>query len=141
MSPRDKTEASLYEAIDEFNRTACWPVLQYAQNRQYLAEHLANAMVPSWLRERKAETAGEEIAYVLLMFGLFPNDWLDAHRAEVLSEAAAVADAYAERATDRLIALALRTVASEQRGLAKAQNSKARPAAECFKVAEGGEAQ
>lgn len=86
MSPGDKTQARLYDAIHQFNETACWPALRHAQNRQYLAEHLANALVPSWLHERKAETAGEEIAHVLLMVGLMPSDWLDAYRDEVLAE-------------------------------------------------------
>jgi len=86
QTPRDRTEAKLYNAIATFNATAHWDILRLAQMRQYLAEHLANALVPSWLHERKAETAGEEIAHVLLMVGLMPSDWLDAHRAEVLAD-------------------------------------------------------
>jgi hypothetical protein len=86
VSPRDKTQAKLYDAIHEFNKTACWPVLQHAQHRQYLAEHLANVLVPSWLHDRECRTAGEEIAHVLLMVGLFPPDWMDAYRTEVLVE-------------------------------------------------------
>jgi hypothetical protein len=85
-TPRDKTEAHLYNGLVSFNQTAQWDILRLPQMRQYLAEHLTNALVPSWLHERKAETAGEEIAHVLLMVGLFPPDWLEAHRAEVLAE-------------------------------------------------------
>lgn len=92
QTPRDKTETALYDALATFNATAQWDVLRLAQMRQYLAEHLANALVPSWLHERKAETAGEEIAHVLLMVGLMPSDWIDAHRAEVLNEAADAAE-------------------------------------------------
>jgi hypothetical protein len=85
-TPRDKTEAKIYDALVSFNQTAQWNVLRLAQMRQYLAEHIANALVPTWLHERKAETAGEEIAHVLLMFGLFPDDWMNDYRAEVLAE-------------------------------------------------------
>jgi hypothetical protein len=108
-TPRDKTEAKLYDAIASFNETACWDILRLAQMRQYLAEHLANALVPSWLHERKCETAGEEIAHVLLMFGLFPPDWVDAFRAEVL---AADGQAYdGELAMYRELVRTLRAVA------------------------------
>ncbi|MFF7949075.1 hypothetical protein [Streptomyces griseorubiginosus] len=86
QTPRGKTEAKLYDAIASFNETASWDILRLAQMRQYLAEHLANALVPSWLHERHCETAGEEIAHVLLMFGLFPPDWMNVYRAEVLAE-------------------------------------------------------
>jgi hypothetical protein len=60
--------------------------------RQYLAEHLANDLVPSWVQEGKAQSAREEIAHVLLMVGLFPDDWLNAYRAEVLRKAADIAE-------------------------------------------------
>jgi hypothetical protein len=83
MSPRDKTEAKLHQALASATGAPLLPLPAYTA--QYLAEHLANALVPSWLHERKCETAGEEIAHVLLMFGLFPPDWVDAHRAEVLA--------------------------------------------------------
>jgi hypothetical protein len=92
-TPRDKTEAKIYDALVSFNQTAQWNMLRLAQMRQYLAEHIANALVPTWLHERKAETAGEEIAHVLLMFGLFPDDWLNDYRAEVLAEEKATAPA------------------------------------------------
>lgn len=32
----------VYDSIGEFNEVACWGVLQSAQARRYLAEHLAN---------------------------------------------------------------------------------------------------
>lgn len=39
-----ETEAKLYDGLVSFNAVACWPVLQLAQMRQYLAEHLASVL-------------------------------------------------------------------------------------------------
>lgn len=88
MNARSKTEAKLNDALATFNATAQWDSLRLPQLRQYLAEHLAAALVPSWMNEREAKTASEEIGHVLLMVGLSPQDWLSAYRAEVLHEAA-----------------------------------------------------
>lgn len=92
MSPRDKTEAALRRALTSATGA---PLLPLPKNTvQHLAKHLANALVPSWLHKQEAETAGEEIAHVLLMVGLFPPDWVNAHAAEVrLEDAGLIEDA------------------------------------------------
>ncbi|MFF3511588.1 hypothetical protein [Streptomyces sp. NPDC002573] len=92
MSARDETAAKLHKALVSAMGAPLLPLP--AATAQYLAEHLADALVPSWLHERKARTAGEEIAHVLLMVGLVPADWLHAFRAEVLAEHTAEGEAY-----------------------------------------------
>lgn len=81
-TPRVKTQAKLRTALASAMGAPCLPLPVVTVD--YLAEHLANALVPSWLHERECQTAGEEIAHVLLMFGLFPPDWMDAYRTEIL---------------------------------------------------------
>jgi hypothetical protein len=86
MSALARTQERIYLALAEFNETAQWNSLRLPQMRQYLAEHLANALVPESDRDPQAKTAHDEIAHVLLMRGLFPADWRDAYRVEVFAE-------------------------------------------------------
>ncbi|MET8377957.1 hypothetical protein [Streptomyces microflavus] len=56
-SDRNALEAKVYDSLVSFNGVACWPVLQLAQMRQYLAEHLAADLASEVeaLRTRVAE--------------------------------------------------------------------------------------
>jgi hypothetical protein len=101
VNPHAKLQERVTNALTSFNAVAQWEILRLPQMRQHLAEHLADALVPVWLRKDKQASAGEEIAHVLLMVGLFPPDWLDAYRAEVLREgAAAISSMTYSRYTD-----------------------------------------
>lgn len=44
----------LYDSLAEFNAVACWDVLRFAQQRQYLAEHLASTVLASLLEARRS---------------------------------------------------------------------------------------
>lgn len=40
----ERVRAAVYEALVSFQQVAHWSTLQHAQNRDYLAEHIANAL-------------------------------------------------------------------------------------------------
>jgi hypothetical protein len=62
MTTSQPLTAAIYDSITEFQRTAHYSSLQHAQMRQYLAEHLAEALsAAGWAPQPEHDAAADEI--------------------------------------------------------------------------------
>ncbi|WP_127468618.1 hypothetical protein [Streptomyces sp. B27] len=93
MTPdRIALETKVYDSLVSFNGVACWPVLQLAQMRQYLAEHLMADLAPEvealHARIAELEAQAEKVAafaaqraeYVTSILNCHPDNKHDYYR-------------------------------------------------------------